>query len=481
MLRSIGNKIWCWLVRGGHEWTLALYYRWVVIKERFADGSSSLVLWPARHGKKLKILALGAEGFRGDLELLAGTGKFQVITISRRWQTRLIKCFYGPILQGDSLRSVRHHRADGNSIDLVDQEFLEAKRAAQKFFERFLSVLYKSFPIDIVLVYNVRYLADLDWAQVSKKFGILYLMIFRELPNFLPKYDDLTKYRHGLYGQYKGDHIIVGNEKTRGTFVQPGFATASQVTACGILRMDSLLKRIEADKKVEDWTPKVTLVWWSIGLYESEEFLRLTAEVLDAFIELSMELPDVEFLIKPKSLNVRATKFMEKKGRQNRGPEAETPKGGNKQLALEEELKSRRPKWSEKTNLKIDPWVNMHDVIFVSSVICGFQSLSLVEAALAGKPVVVPYFDYFSASSEAEDYQFKQHLKVCDVAGNKTQFKDLIKARLDAPSIEPTVQQIRRAHFIEHVADISESSVEKTTNLIVKLAKEKSVQGEFRD
>jgi len=457
------------------DFLLVPFYLLFVIKEKTHDGSFVSGLRGAflRSDHRVRILALGAEGFRGDLDLLARNKRFRIFAIPRKWQTRLISCFYSGSLQSDDIRAVRHHRSEDAPSDQTDLRFREAMNLAQKFLKPFLALLHRILRIDIVLVYNVRYLPDLDWAQVSKELGILYVMIFREIPNFLTESERITRERHRRYGRFRGDHILVANEKTRDVFVESGFASPDQVTVSGVMRMDMLRDRIRKIPNTNHKPGQVMLVWWSIGLYESTEFLRLSHEVLDAFVELSVELPDVQFLIKPKSLIFQASRSLEKKSRLNIDYMVEASKSLTRQLDLEQELNRRRPGWSDCSNLSIDPLIDMHDAILNSTVVCGIQSVSLVEAAVAGRPVIVPFFHYFANSSQGAQYQFRHHLEILDVSVDKVQFKDMIRNRLKNPSIGESQEKARWHHFRLHVSDLSESSVENVSNALCAMAEER--------
>ena len=473
LFRQIADTVWRFLVRGHLVFLLVPFYLLFVIKEKTHDGSFASGLRGAflRSDHRVRILALGAEGFRGDLDLLARNKRFRVFAIPRKWQTRLISCFYSFALQSDDIRAVRHHRSEDAPSDQTDLRFREAMNLTQKFLKPFLALLYRILRIDIVLVYNVRYLPDLDWAQVSKDLGILYVMIFREIPNFLTEYETITRERHSQYGRFRGHYILVANEKTRDVFVKSGFAFPAQVIVSGVMRMDMLRDWVRKIPKANHKPVQLMMVWWSIGLYESDEFLRLSHEVLDVFVELSVELPDVQFLIKPTIF--QASKSLEKKSRLNTDYMVEASKSATRQLDLERELNRRRPGWSDCSNLSIDPLIDMHDAILNSTVVCGIQSVSLVEAAVAGRPVIVPFFDYFANSPVGAQYQFRHHLEILDVSADKVQFKDMIKNRLKNPSIGESQEKARWDHFRLHVSDLSESSVENVTNALCAMAEER--------
>jgi len=339
----------------------------------------------------------------------------------------------------------------------------------------FLGRLYKTLPIKVVLLYNVRYLADLDWAEVSQKLGVVYLVIFREGLILTPEDFEFIARRHRNFGRFKGDHIIVANLPTKRCFIEPGFATEDQITVCGTLRMDALIGQIR-EGYVKSEALLVTMFWWNIHRYETKEFSELTMGALEVFTELAREMPKVKFVIKPKPTDIQLTEYIQEKVRKYKGPLTLQPKEANRQLILENVLTKLYPEWRNVGNITIEPWADVHDLILQSSVVCAFDSTTLFESGLAGKPVVIPYFDNFRMTTEGKLYKCRDFLDVFDVAKNKTEFKDMIEWRLSDGSINPIVQDRRRDYFSSYVSDLSGTSVEKTKNLIIDLVvqKEKS-------
>jgi len=468
MLRSILETLFRWLVRNSVFIVLIPLYRWLAIRERFENGKKSLVLFPQTKNKK-KVLALSAEEYRGDLEVLASLKGFRIFTIDRKWQTRLITCFYSRNLQGQPGIVARHYNA--NSIS--DPKIYEAKRFAQEFMSKFLGHLYRCLPIDVVLLYNVRYLRDLDWAEVSKKLGIVYLVIFREAMVLTSDTFESFSRRHREFGRFKGDHIVVSNLLLKRCFIEPGFANEKEVTVGGILRVDGLIKRLD-EQKPEVPPPLVTMFWWSVHLFEGQEFTRLTTEAIEAFAELAMVNPGVNFIVKPKPIHVRPTKYINRKMKFRKGPSSffQLKEFGNRQIDIEKILDRVYPEWMIVGNISIEPWLDAHYLIMKSRVICAFNSMTMFESALAKKPVIVPYFDYFRESINSSKYGYHEFLDIFDVARTKHELKTLIEWRLSDNVIEPTVQERREALFSSHVSDLSSgSSAARVGALITDLVK----------
>ncbi len=465
IFKIICQSAFFYLIRNSCFFILVPLYRWLVIKERHPDGSESTVHFSQGRNHKLTILALHADGFRGDLEALAGTGAIRVLRINRNWQTRLITCFYSRELQGRPGVVVRHY----NTSKKEDPELHEAKRLTQEFMKGFLSRLYQALSIKAVILYNTRYLPDRDWAEVSKRIGAAYIVIFREGSGQSPEDFELMSRRLRKFGRFKGDHITVVNSATKQCFVESGYANEDEVTVCGALRMDSFIRRINR-RRTKSTQPLVTMFWWSIHQFETQEFSRLTIESLEGFAELAREMPGVRFVIKPKPTQVPPTEYILQQLRRYKGPTESLPKSGSNQLPIENEITRVYPEWLTVRNLTIEPWANVHDLILKSTVICAFDSTTLLESGLAGKPIVIPYFDKFRETKEGKLYKFREILDAFDVANNKAQFKERIESRLSDSSIESGVQDRRRVYFASYVSDLSGMSVEKTKKLILDLA-----------
>ena len=146
------------------------------IRRRRASGRESLLIPFLRHQNQVNLLAIGAEGFRGDLEALASVKDFRILTVNRPAQYFLLNRFYSRQLRGQpGVVEQHYHSKEGCGSSLG-----KAKRAYQEFLSAFLPLLYATVSVDAVLLYNVRYLPDLDWAEVSKSIGAGYFVIFRE-------------------------------------------------------------------------------------------------------------------------------------------------------------------------------------------------------------------------------------------------------------------------------------------------------------
>jgi hypothetical protein len=158
-----------------------------------------------------------------------------------------------------------------------------------------------------------------------------------------------------------------------------------------------------------------------------------------------------------------------RESRLHKARSTELPKTGDRQLVLEDIINKITPDWKKGGNLTIEPWLDVHDAILRSNVVCGFQSTTLFEAGLARKPVVIPYFSEFSRTTDGAKYPFREFLDAFDVADNKKAFKELIRHRLADSNIDPIAQERRNHYFSTYVSDLDGQSLLKTEKLIVNL------------
>ena len=86
------------------------------------------------------------------------------------------------------------------------------------------------------------------------------------------------------------------------------------------------------------------------------------------------------------------------------------PKANPAELPLRSILNDVYPNWEAVGNFRLLANEDVHNLIEHASLVCGFQSITLFEAAYVGLPVIVPYFNCFSKTQEGQKYAFKRFL-----------------------------------------------------------------------
>lgn len=447
------------LVRRGYHLVFALAIRVLAIRERFPDGTDRFA-WP-RLGRKgsVALLALGAEGFREDLTCLATEPTLRIYTIHSKWQYLVVFALYGEAIAREPSISARHYRAE----ELNDPVMFALKSEARRFYCRFLSFLYKMLSVEATLTFNNRFLADLDWAQVSRKFGKKDIVLFREIPNIIEGTIELAKHRLRMYGSFQGDHIIVATGATKSCFVDSNFASESQVSVCGVPRMDRLF-RLKSFHRVKGTRPLVVLFWWSITYYDSMNWRKLCETALRNFIRLAKTNQHIDFVIKPKPSNLRSDALT--KSYKLKKKMVTESKGNLAELPIDEHLKELYPGWQRSENIDVLPFENVHNLITKATVVCGLHSLTLLESAYAGLPVIVPYFDSFADTDVGKCYAYKRFLPLFDVARNETQFQRLILSQVATPLVSAEKQKLRDIVFEREVSPAGGRATSSTANVI---------------
>ena len=456
---KLGRRLVFFLVRRGHYLIFALAIRVFAIRERFPDGTDRFA-WPRFYRKsEVALLALGAEGFREDLTCLATEPTFRIYTIHRKWQHLVTFALYGEVIAREPSINARHYRAS----ELNDPVMFGLKSEACRFFYRFLTYLYKILSVQATLTFNNRFLADLDWSEVSRELGKKNILLFREIPNIIEDSIELTKNRLRSFGSLRGDHIIVATGATKNCFVDSDFASENQVSVCGVPRMDRLF-RVKHLRRSESARRLVVMFWWSINLYDSMEWKKLCAAALRKFIQIARENQHLDFVIKPKPSNLRSDALTG--GHKPRTKMVTLPKGNLAELPIDKHLDELYPDWNRTGNIRVLPFEDVHNLITKATVACGLQSLTLLESAYAGLPVIVPYFDYFADTRVGESYAYKRFLPLFDVAKDESHFEGLILGQVDRPLVSVEKQQQRDKVFEREVSPAGGVATSKTVTVI---------------
>jgi hypothetical protein len=261
------------------------------------------------------------------------------------------------------------------------------------------------------------------------------------------------------------DHIIVHNEKCKQSFIDAEYCNTRQISVAGVLRMDVLMSKINKhmhSKNTRNKRKKFTFFYFP---YNSVAFGGNINEALGGgkdyvawnnrksfFLDihscialLAKENKDIDFIIKPKKTMMR----------------------GKSWLFYEEFMKNN--KVGELNNYIVDSEINVHDLIIESDVVCAFHSTVALEAAYAGKRVIMPLYYNFKNTKYYDIFIWKKHIDLFDVViDNKT----LIKTFQDAfkfPKVEEHVTVKRKRVFDIFFGVDERPSLDKYSQIIEKV------------
>jgi predicted glycosyltransferase len=124
-------------------------------------------------------------------------------------------------------------------------------------------------------------------------------------------------------------------------------------------------------------------------------------------------------------------------------------------------------------NLRIDPYGDAHDLILSASVVIGLNSTTLIEAAMAGLPVILPYFRYVREGPHGVDVLLRDKSDLFDVPDTAEDLIELVLRRLRDPSIPEEIMQRRRRLFAEAISPLDGEATERYLKLLQQVVAEK--------
>ena len=389
----------------------------------------------ARGNQVIRVLALSPERFLGDLKVLAATGLFKIYLMPRYWQ------YAGLALHG----------IDNN----LQRQFLE----------RFLRIYLRKIPLDLVIGTSLWYRQDIPWGAAAQRTGLPYVILHKECFKPEPLQKAASAEKALKFGTFMGERLLVHNQPIADALISHGYVSESHVTACGAMRMDAYVKEALSSqglRSAQRKRPLVTYFSFTLGMGlddrgidpfptdPSQGWFELFRDSHVAFACLARQRPEVDFVIKTK-WHGQWTQLIE-----NCVVEAG--------LVL-----------AKIPNLEIVSVGSAHDLILDSTVVCSFASTTMLEAALAGKPVVVPHF------GEVEKPNFRGRVKLLssyhlfDIADSTVTFKSKIEQRLEEPQVDPTVRERLNELFELWIGPLDGSSLQNYVSELKMVAKREAI------
>ena len=450
-----------WLIINNFTFIMALIYKIFIIKKIKSKHKS-----PIRNSDQITILALTSIKFRGDLECLAEVDNFRVLAFGHMWQSLLIHAFTNV-----KMGAVKYLSAEAGS------DIYMWRNKINIFFSGFISALLKLMKIDCVITVNYRYVEDLPWVTHFEKKGIPHICFFREgMAGFRDRFYDSATAMHRRHKEagYPVTHVIVHNQSSKNSFVASGFVTEEQINVCGALRMDILLKRINSGNSNllinNNRRKRVILFYFPRNMYlfgkdklSNNDLLSdnahkyrygtdiwpkrfdLFTDLHMSFVQLAIKYPEVDFVVKP------TREFMSKSSSWE----------GYIKFVNESGIDLSKLK-----NYTIEPDANVHDLILNSDVVVALQSTTVVESAIAGKPVIFPLFYKYKETKNFNDFLWRDYLDLFEVAESADEFKSLVVERLQNPEINENIMDGRRELFKEVFSDLEGVALERYVETI---------------
>ena len=392
-------------------------------------------------------MALNPQKFRHDLEVLAGVDGLRILAMPSKWQSRLLYSFHAEHASASDVHNPNYGSAAA-----------KAGQAYRGFLRAFLPKLFDRIRVDAVIGANVRYEEDVDIGVVAKELGKPYIVLHRENMLVPEHVFNFVTDRYRKLGRFRGDLIAVHNSISARSFIESAFADEKQVVVLGCLRMDKFLCRLREPRK-ERSRPLITLFSFKSflkGIFPPEGYFPVFRDSHGAIARLAEQHPAIDFVIKPKPGMLRHPRF---------------------KAELDEAFRY----WGSDPrrlppNLHVDARLNAHDLILELSVVLSLNSTTQIEAAVAGLPVVMPYFKDMRDAPAGQNIKFRENTDLFDVPDTPEELMELVLARLRDPEVPSEVMEKRWALFADLVSTLGGDAVARYTDLLRTVAKETQVE-----
>jgi hypothetical protein len=288
----------------------------------------------------------------------------------------------------------------------------------------------------------------MDWGAVSTKLGILHIMLPRD-GQFASSHallDEMMSQFKNAWPRFEGEFIIIQSELDKQVYVDSGYVGAEKILSLGCPRMDSFVKGIKEHKyDLVNGRKKVVLLPFSWGqFFEKSDLFSYICEVHLFFVHFALRYPEIDVVIKPK------------------------PKqpGLLRKTVLLKPIEGSSIEIDKIPNLIIREDLDLRDLFFECDVVCGLNTSALLEAAVIGLPVIIPYFKDVQNQKYEERLFYRDAYDLFDIANDVNELESLILKRLHNQTIDKKVMEGRKALFESFISSLDGDATEKYVECI---------------
>lgn len=314
-----------------------------------------------------------------------------------------------------------------------------------------LPTVFSRLQVKAVLGAAPHYPQDHDLGFTSSSMGKPYIILMKEcLITNRKHYERIVNF-YSKMDRNVINHIIVYNKVTKDAIADSGLCPKEEISVLGCIRMDKYLSDIasRASDSITESNRKKRVVLFSfihgVGLYGwvsgkppkgGPGFFKLFEQVHRTFARLAIKRPDVDFVIK--------TKWP-----------GEYPLDDIKKcFDVEGQPVSTLP------NVTITAVLDAQELILNADVVVSFGSTTMLEAAIAEKPVIVPDFAEANEDEYRDYIQLRETYEVYDVAKDEVQLGEFIEQRLENCHIPEEICKKRAEFFGEYISDLEGNATE---------------------
>ena len=386
------------------------------VREWCADGTTRTFKNGPGQEPRPTVLVLQADRILADMRVLAEGGEIRVLDLNEPWLARIVFSFFP-----DGLGWVPYVAAQPKA------PVKQLRPLLRKFLLAFLPHFYRRVPVDCVVRTDVKLGTDYDWCAVSEQLGVRYVLLQREnLIGQPPGFVAWQIERDRAIGRFEGSHLITYNHCSRDRYVKVGVADPEQTSVLGCLRMDRLI-RSAREEKLRNRQNRITVFPIAFGRASNDTTRRVFDDVYGVIGQFALDHPDISVVIKIKKQWAK----------------------GNPDIAIGQSLKENGIDPSQLSNLHFTAEGDAQDFIFASDVVVGLNSTTILEAAVAGRPVIAPAFDVLRTDDIWPQIKFADDLDIFDVPRDAAEFGEMLERRMANPHGRCEVDQTALGGFRE--------------------------------
>lgn len=368
--------------------------------------------------KQINILFLTIEKFRKDHELLSKDNRINSSTISEVWLNIFFKIYYGK----EKIERVMRKSYSVNPPSF----YLRKREKYHLFLDKVIKSLIKEYKLDFIVSADVRYYSNVDWGMVAEKNNIKWIVFHRENLYACKEIYEKVKKRHMHWKNFPGSKIFVHNKLTKNMFLESSFIRdKKKIKVIGCKRMDNLYKKIK-DNNFSTTRDSVTLFSFRPKCTRFPE--SVFDETHKKVVLFAIENPKINVVIKPKIEIIKKTDWYDSFFKCLKG--------------ISVDLKSIK-------NLSISPFADPHELIMRSLFTVGLNSSVVLESAITGIPVIIPYFNEMRTRKYKNKIYFRDYLDCFDTPKSSDEFMKIMYLRLKKRNISKKIQN-RRVEIFEN-------------------------------
>jgi hypothetical protein len=390
------------------------------------------------------ILALTPERFRGDLEILAKSGRFRIVAMPKHWQHRIIATHIPPTAPWDAYFPNREPNG-------FDDRWQKSRKVARDIFSR----LFLEQRIDCVVSCALHYIQDYVLGVAAADLGTPFVVLHRESLHASKKRKAFTQNQWSKIAPFEGTHVVVHNKQAMDTFVDSGFVPGNKISARGCMRMDEYIEKINRHKTHAKKHDRVTFFSFYYGIggvgaatlwneTAGNNFKKLFDQTHLAFARTAKAYPDTEFVIKLK--------------------------WGDGWLRAVHELFARNDvDISSIPNLIVDFEGDAQDFVLTSDVVIAFGSTAIPESGITGIPVIIPMFEEAATPDQKNQVFFQGEMDGFLVAESCQEFETMIEEQMKNPHVSDAMMTARNLLFERWVSSLDANATDRYIDLLETL------------